>query len=150
MRRPIFAALLLALLIFWQAPANAQTKRDGTQEENKAVASDQAGGDEKIFTPKEVEKKAIIKSRPVALSVGVPHREEISITLRAIFRKTGEVTDITVYKVRAWELSDKEIKSLVKDATEAASKIKFIPAMKNGQAVSQYMQIEYHLMPDAR
>jgi hypothetical protein len=147
MRRLIFAALLLTLSALLQAPVDAQAKRGVKQEENRAVASNQSDGGEKVFSPKEVETKAVIKSRPLPSSLGGSSKEAITITLRAVFRKTGEVTDVTVYKVAAGNLPDKEKKFLVKACVEAAQKIKFVPAMKEGHPVSQYIQIEYNISP---
>jgi hypothetical protein len=36
---------------------------------------------------------------------------------------------------------------LTERAIEAAKKIKFVPAMKNGHAVSMWMQLEYNFWP---
>jgi hypothetical protein len=60
-----------------------------------------------------------------------------AIILRAIFCGSGEVTDIKVQN----GLSD----SLNEKAVKAARKIRFIPAEKDGQKVSQALIIEYYV-----
>ena len=58
------------------------------------------------------------------------------VRLRAILSASGKVTHIEVLQ----GLPD----GLTKKAVEAAKKIKFTPAQKNGHPVSQYVVIEYH------
>jgi hypothetical protein len=58
---------------------------------------------------------------------------------------TGEVGDIKV--VTNIKRGGKEVKELpgglTKQAIDAAGKIKFKPALKDGKAVSMYLQVEY-------
>ena len=56
--------------------------------------------------------------------------------LRVVFSSTGSVTNIRT----ANELSD----GLTGRAIDAARKIKFIPAVKDGKFVSIWMQLEYN------
>jgi len=58
------------------------------------------------------------------------------VVLRAVFSSTGQVTDITVISGLPYGLTEKTI--------EAARRIKFIPAMKDGQNVSTWMLLEYN------
>ena len=58
------------------------------------------------------------------------------MVLRAVLSSTGEVTDITVISGLPYGLTEKAI--------EAARKIKFVPAVKDGKKVSMWMQIEYN------
>ena len=59
------------------------------------------------------------------------------IVLRAIFCGSGVVTDVRVQR----GLSPK----LDQEAIRTAKTIKFRPAEKNGQKVSQWMTLEYHI-----
>jgi TonB family protein len=64
------------------------------------------------------------------------HKIEGTVILRCVFRSSGEVTDISVIQ----SLPD----GLTERAIEAAKKIKFKPAVKDGHAVSMWMQLEYN------
>ena len=66
---------------------------------------------------------------------------EGTIVLRAIFRKNGKVTDIEFVEAKPPRFFDG---SLTKKAIEAAKKIRFKPAMKDGRPVSMLMQLEYN------
>src|SRR5437868_568036 len=89
------------------------------------------------------------KVPPVITSKPEPERSretprvdvEVVIVLRAIFTKDGKVTSIKFRKASP-KLTDKSLlKSLTKLCIEAAKQIKFIPAVKDNQPVSMYMQI---------
>jgi TonB family protein len=94
--------------------------------------------------------KAIVKFKPE------PHypeearkrRIEATIVLRAIFRASRDVTDIKFDKVIPKNLPEDIVKALTKEAIEAARKIKFEPAMKDGHPVSMYVQLEYNFRLD--
>ena len=64
-------------------------------------------------------------------------QERISgtVVLRAVFSRTGRVENIIVLSGPAM---------LIETAIEAAKQIKFTPAMKDGQPVSMWMQLEYN------
>lgn len=73
---------------------------------------------------------------------------EIVITVSAVFRSNGEVTDIKVIGVKPKHFASQGIiDSCKKKAIQAAKRIKFEPAKKDGRAVSQYMQLEYKFNP---
>jgi len=59
-----------------------------------------------------------------------------TVRIRAVLNRTGEVTDVTALAGLPHGLTTK--------AAEAAKKIKFEPALKDGRAVSQYVTLEYH------
>ncbi|MGH9962365.1 MAG: TonB family protein, partial [Pyrinomonadaceae bacterium] len=59
------------------------------------------------------------------------------IILSAVFCGSGKVTDIRVRRGMSEELDRK--------AVDAARKIRYIPAEKDGQKVSQWLQLEYRL-----
>jgi periplasmic protein TonB len=58
------------------------------------------------------------------------------VILKAVFSKTGEVTNIRVVSGLPYGLTNQAI--------EAARKIKFTPATKDGKPVSMWMQLEYN------
>jgi len=60
-----------------------------------------------------------------------------TIILIAVFCKTNKVTDIQAVKNLPYGLTER--------AVEAARNIKFRPAEKGGEKVSQWMRIEYHI-----
>jgi hypothetical protein len=95
---------------------------------------------------------ARIESKPEPKWPKLETRESVTIVLRAIFSKTGEVTNITFIKSdpeKPVDVSEKEIKTMKKRAIEAAGQIKFVPAMRDGHPVSMWMQLEYNFSPDA-
>jgi len=61
------------------------------------------------------------------------------VILRVVFAKTGRVENITVIRGLPNGVTEKCI--------EAAKQIKFKPAMKEGQPVSMWMQLEYAMPP---
>jgi len=58
------------------------------------------------------------------------------VVLRAVFAEDGLVKNIRVVSGLPFGLTER--------AVAAAQEIKFSPAMKDGRAVSQYIQIEYN------
>ena len=59
-----------------------------------------------------------------------------TVILRVVFSRSGEVTNIRALQPLAGGLTEKAI--------AAARQIQFVPAKKNGQPVSMYMQLEYN------
>jgi hypothetical protein len=57
------------------------------------------------------------------------------VVLKAVFSSSGQVTGIQATKPLPYGLTEKAI--------AAARSIKFIPAVKDGHNVSQYIQLEY-------
>lgn len=90
-----------------------------------------------IFHVVELDRRAVITARP---SPSYTEEARLNgtrghIRLRAVLRASGEVTNISVLK----GLPD----GLTERAVEAARQIHFIPAQKDGRAVSQWIIIEY-------
>lgn len=92
----------------------------------------------KIFSGREVTQNARILSKPSAGYTESARQNGVSgvVVLRIVLAASGEVTNITVLHGLPDGLSEQAI--------AAARKIKFEPAMKDGRAVSQYVQIEYN------
>lgn len=92
----------------------------------------------KVFSGKDVTQKARILSQPRAGYTDTARQNGVSgtVTLRMVLAASGEVTNITVVSGLPDGLSEK--------AVAAARQIKFEPAMKDGRAVSQYIQVQYN------
>ena len=91
-----------------------------------------------VYAGKEVDVKArILDSPPPDLSTDASNRAAGTVILRVVLAKTGRVENITVIRGLPNGLTEKCI--------EAAKKIRFKPAMKGGQPVSIWMQLEYAL-----
>jgi TonB family protein len=89
--------------------------------------------DDKAYAPRDVTRKARIRSRPEPElnNTGIKG----TVILRAVLASNGKVTRIRVYVGLTPEMDAASV--------EAARKIKFEPAVKDGHYVSQYIQIEY-------
>jgi len=93
---------------------------------------------ERIYKGKELDTKARLISKPDPEYTDKARRNRIrgTVILRAVFSKTGEVTNIQVVA----SLPD----GLTERCVEAAKRIKFVPATKNGQPASMWIQLEYN------
>ena len=67
--------------------------------------------------------------------VGTDCPREGMVTLRIILHKSGEVTEVTLIKGMGCSYDQATL--------ETARKLKFTPAVKDGQQVSQYQIFEY-------
>ncbi len=92
----------------------------------------------RTFSPKEVNVKARILSRPEPQYTEEARKNQVSgtVVLRAVFSSSGQVTSIRAVSSLPYGLTERAI--------AAARQIRFSPAMKDGRAVSQYIQIEYN------
>ena len=92
----------------------------------------------RIFNPKDVTVKARILSRPEPQYTEEARKNQVSgtVVLRAVFSSGGQVTNIRTVSGLPYGLTERAI--------AAARMIRFSPAMKDGRAVSQYIQIEYN------
>ncbi|HJR08225.1 MAG TPA: energy transducer TonB [Pyrinomonadaceae bacterium] len=90
------------------------------------------------FNPREVTRKANITSKPEPLYTEEARKNQVTgtVRLRLILSASGQVTGITPLT----KLPD----GLTEKAIEAARKIAFTPAEKDGRKVSQYVTIEYN------
>ncbi|HEY0098962.1 MAG TPA: energy transducer TonB [Pyrinomonadaceae bacterium] len=90
------------------------------------------------FNPKEVTRRANITSKPEPLYTEEARKNQVTgtVRLRLILSASGQVTGITPLT----KLPD----GLTEKAIEAARRISFTPAEKDGRKVSQYVTIEYN------
>lgn len=95
-------------------------------------------GERQIFSPKEVTTKARVLSKPEPeySEEARRHGDTGTVVLRAIFAADGKVRAIRPLTVLPHGLTLMSI--------NAARRIKFIPATKDGRPVSMYIQLEYN------
>ncbi len=91
-----------------------------------------------IYKPADVTTKARILGRPEPQYTEDAREHHVAgtVVLRAVFAFDGKIRGIRVVSGLPHGLTLRAI--------DAARKIRFIPAMLNGQPVSQYIQIEYN------
>jgi TonB family protein len=107
--------------------------RDGNGDPPKAAIPDNANA----LTIKEVDRKPFVAFKPDPGYTEEARQNDLSgsLLLKAVFTAEGAVTNIKVLSGLPYGLEDKAI--------EAAKKIRFIPARKDGKFVSTWMQLEY-------
>ena len=90
-----------------------------------------------IFTVHDVTQRAKVISKPEPGYTEEARKADITgtVILRAVFSESGQVTNIQPIKSLPGGLTEKAI--------AAARQIRFVPASRNGQPVSVYMQLEY-------
>ena len=92
----------------------------------------------RIYRLPEVTQRAKVISKPEPQYTEAARKNQVtgSVVLSVIFSETGEVTSIRAVRLLPDGLTEKAI--------AAARQIRFVPAMRNGQSVSVYMQLEYN------
>jgi TonB family protein len=90
-----------------------------------------------IYKGKEVSRKAKITSYPPPDMPSDRRAGDVQgkVVLRVVACHTGKITDIKVFSGLPYGLTEAAIK--------AAKKVRFRPAEKDGQKVSQWIQFEY-------
>jgi TonB family protein len=103
-----------------------------------STGSNPNGDIDRIFKQTEVNTRARVVSKPEPQYTEEARRNQITgtVILSVIFSRTGQVTNIRPLQPLCCGLTEKAI--------VAARQIRFIPAMRNGQTVSVYMQLEYN------
>ncbi|MEA2176518.1 MAG: hypothetical protein QOD00_4110, partial [Blastocatellia bacterium] len=122
-------------------PGRGGNTGGGDRRDGGGGAGGSGGGGEdynKTFSSKEVSQKARITSRPEPQYTEEARKNQISgtVVLRAVLGSNGSVSGIRAVSGLPFGLTERAI--------AAAHQIKFVPAMKDGRAVSQYIQIEYN------
>ena len=111
----------------------------GDYREGGGGAGGGGGGDpNRIFSGREVSQKARVLSKPEPQYTEEARKNQITgtVVLRAVFTSGGQVTNIRAVSGLPYGLTERAI--------AAARLIKFTPAMKDGRAVSMYIQLEYN------
>ena len=93
---------------------------------------------DRVYSWPEVSTRARVISKPEPQYTEEARRAQITgtVILRVVFSRTGQVTNIRPIQSLSSGLTEKAI--------AAARQIRFVPATRNGQAVSMYMQLEYN------
>ena len=90
-----------------------------------------------IFTPKEVDTRARVLSKPEPQYAEAARKARVTgtVVLRAVFSDQGEVKNIVILRALGYGLTTSTI--------NAARQIRFTPAMMDGRPVSTSIQLEY-------
>ena len=93
---------------------------------------------DRVYSSPEVTQRARVLFKPEPQYTEEARKADITgaVILRVVFSRTGEVTNIRAIKTLPAGLTEKAI--------AAARQIRFVPATRNGQPVSMYMQLEYN------
>jgi TonB family protein len=93
---------------------------------------------ERVYSGRDVDVKPRLlkKPEPTYTKEALDNKVEGTVILSVVFSKTGRVEYIQVFQGLPDGLTEESIK--------AAQKIEFVPAMKDGNAVSMWIQLEYY------
>lgn len=90
------------------------------------------------FSGSRVDQRARLLSKPEPQYTEEARRNQVTgtVMLRVVFSSNGEVVQVRAVRTLPFGLTERAI--------AAARQIKFVPAMKGGQPVSVFMQLEYN------
>lgn len=93
---------------------------------------------DRVYKSPEVSTRPRVISKPEPQYTEQARRDQVTgtVVLRVVFSSSGQVTNIHAVQKLGGGLTEKAI--------AAARQIRFLPAMRNGQPVSMYMQLEYN------
>ena len=113
-------------------------KQDNAIEVSEDVQAGTFDATETLYIGKQVDTKARLIKKPEPAYTEKARRAQITgtVILKCIFASDGTVKNIRVVSGLPYGLTERAI--------EAARKIKFIPALKDGKNVSMWMQLEYN------
>ena len=121
-------------------PGNGGNTGGGERREGGGGAGGGGGGTDynRIFRSGEVSSRARVLDKPEPQYTESARKNQITgtVVLRAVFSSSGSVTNISTIR----GLPD----GLTERAIAAAKQIRFVPAQKDGHAVSMWMQLEYN------
>ena len=136
MRTLIHFSTLVVLLIM---NLNAAPAQESKPTPSPSESQKNEPEEDKVYSSKEVDVKARIKRQPNDIPQPGRDCDEFDHRLRAVLRvllhKSGIVTGVNLVKGSGC--------SFDKEAIRVARRIRFEPARKDGQPVSQYLQVEY-------
>jgi TonB family protein len=121
-------------------PGNGGNTGGGERREGGGGPGGGGGGTDygRVFNPREVTSKAKILEKPEPTYTEAARKNQITgtVVIKAVFSASGQVTNIQAIS----RLPD----GLTEKAIAAARQIRFVPATKDGHAVSMYVQMEYN------
>jgi TonB family protein len=93
---------------------------------------------DRVYKSPEVSTRPRVIAKPEPQYTEQARRDQVTgtVVLRVVFSSSGQVTNIQAVQKLGAGLTEKAI--------AAARQIRFMPAMRNGQPVSMYMQLEYN------
>jgi TonB family protein len=114
----------------------ANISSPGTEAAGRAQAAGEQPAD--ILPGREVTTRArvLLKPEPMYTEAARQAQTTGTVVLRGVFSSTGQFTNVRALSELPHGLTERAI--------EAASNIRFIPAMKDGRYVSMYIQLEYN------
>ncbi len=95
-------------------------------------------GEGQTFAGSQVEQRARVLFKPEPTYTEEARKNQISgtVKLRVVFASNGDVVQIRAVNMLPYGLTERAI--------AAARQIKFVPAVRGGQPVSVFMQLEYN------
>jgi hypothetical protein len=110
----------------------------GNREGGAGVATPEGKTPEQIYKGRETTRKAAVVSKPQPLYTEEARRNQVTgtVRLRLVATASGKITNIVAVTLLPGGLTENSIL--------AATHIKFVPAVKDGRRVSQYITIEYN------
>ena len=110
----------------------------GQLEELSSLANPGSNPSTQVFGTREVTQKARVLSKPEPAYSEAARKAGVTgtVVIRAIFAADGEVKHIIIVRALGYGLTTQAVK--------AARRIKFEPAIKDGQPVSALLQLEYN------
>ena len=108
----------------WEPPAEPEPSDDETTK--------------RLYVGKDVDRKARLGMKPEPSYTEEARQNSITgtVILKVVFSRNGSITNIRTVSGLPYGLTERVI--------DAARKIKFIPAIKNGKYVSMWYQLEYN------
>jgi len=113
-------------------------KQDGIAVSEGLGRTFQPDTNDPIVTGKEVDQKPRVGMRVSPMYTEDAKRNQVTgtVILKVVFTSAGNVSNIRIVAGLPWGLTER--------AVNAAKKMKFIPARKDGKYVSMWMQLEYN------
>lgn len=122
---PVFALFML-LILFGNSFA----------QDADSTTSVQKSDDEKVYKQGEVDQKAKIIKKPIPSTDRMCGDDAGFVRVMVVLHKSGKVSDVK-------SLKSSECQRFNENSFETARKIKFTPAVKDGQPVSVSAMVEY-------
>lgn len=124
--------LTVAFLLFLSLTLSVSAKAQSNEKANKSGEQTEKKSDEKVAQDRPF--KIIKNSYP--RNIYGRCEDDILVRLRVTFHSSAKVTDVEIVSPSGCDYFDRE-------AVEAAQKIKFQPAIKDGEAQTAVKVIEY-------
>ena len=103
-----------------------------------AAEPNDANAQPRLYVGRETDRKARLAMKPEPMYTEAARQNQITgtVILKVVFASNGDVNNIRTFSGLPFGLTE--------NAIEAARKIKFVPAVKDGKFVSMWMQLEYN------